>query len=1632
MPLPGPPFPLRCLCPVLLAVCACLTALAPAQAQQADYDPSWYQPSRPYVKVAVTEDGVYSFSGEDLALLGVSTSGIAPSTLQLFENGREIPIWYTGQAGGLDNEARIYFVGRRNRGTDESWAYSDRPDWQSSTYFSLFTDTTFYWLTWGGAPGLRYRSATSSTQPMPEVSSYRETFHVEGDLNYYDGDGSDAENPFYTRGEGYFGDLLFHNGSTAPYKRTRVEFLDGIARADGREDTAYVRVQFNSITPSQHRVELQVSTVVNGQQVIHPFDEAAWTGYGLRTLTAAIPEPELPDWIQMDAISYNEFNANPNFIYIDWYDISYVRELAAQNGRLRFAYEHAAPRRMHLKKFGAAPVLIFSPNDQRLYEVTPVNGNVTFADRSTASPVYWAVSADAVLKPAALAADRSSNWASTAHEADYVILTTRALRASAEALAEYRRARSGFAVAVVDVQDLFDQFDYGRPTPLAIRRFVHQTQRWRKKPRYVAFWGDALYPHPRRKRLAWEVPSFGKASSDGWYAMQTGGPQDWTEALATGRIPVRDNEAGLIFLQKLQTYESAPLDDWQKRALMLVGGLNPSEQNLLQSLVVPWARRITAAPAGMDTLNFFSNTQNPFGITGAFQDSMRVALRQGASWLTYFGHSSATVWDIVIDAPKDFNNAARLPLALSLGCRTGAFAAGNGNPNDTQTLAELLVVGSINGSIAHWGSSGLGSVTASSHLGDLTHQVVFAETQRTLGAVFQEVKRRYVASGAFSLKELAQFGLIGDPATSLNIPLQPDFTVAAAQLRIAPQAPVPADSNLTVTVTLKNRGLVPADSVTVQLTQRTPDGSVIPYLRRVAPFRLQTDVVFTVPIKEEMVGQNTFQVQVDPENAFAEVVETNNTAERTHVIFSTELSLIAPLEMSAVTSTLPRLRVTFVPRDRAGTPVLFELDTVPTFDTPALRSFRTVASGTYAVWELTEPLAPGRAYFWRARIETSDGLVNWSTSSFFVEEGFAGNAWLQTGALFDVNENDFRLRWQGDRWAFTTYAVDVQFSASRGGGSTGAQFVVEGTRYERLTLGYGMLILDGHSGRVRASGSMPTYENTFKDPAVARAELDSLVGLLREGDYVYIRTRNLANRGSTEIAPDIKAIFRSLGSTAIDTLTYNHVWLMRTRVGYPEETREWVDPPGGTLPDLVQEEVLHFPYGQGVTTSPPLGPARAWEALDWQATFENAAAEVRLDVLDADGRQVLLAGLDAPGTVDLSGIDAQQHPLLRLRATLSDSTQRSTPQLTRWSVRFSAIPELALDGAAFTVSADTLLEGETLTVSAAVVNLSDVPADTVVLRLQLTDAQNHTRLAAADTLLGLPPAETATVRFTLGTEGLSGRNTLDLEAEQPGLKERLTFNNTAFAEFSVRGDRVPPRLAVTIEGQSFPNDPNPVADLQSPDIPQVPLRPTIEAVLTDDNAFKLLADTSLVTLTLNGRRVAFSRPDVRFEPATASRNEARVVFTPDFTGQDTVYTLRVRGVDVSENEAEGSPYQTHFRVQSTFKIGTVYPYPNPMSSFTRFAFLVQGSDPSVIEDFRIRIYTLSGRVVQEFDLVEDPSRLEGGALRIGWNKLLWDGRDADGDLLAPGVYLYKVFLRAEGQRIAINNESGIEKLVVLR
>jgi len=94
----------------------------------------------------------------------------------------------------------------------------------------------------------------------------------------------------------------------------------------------------------------------------------------------------------------------------------------------------------------------------------------------------------------------------------------------------------------------------------------------------------------------------------------------------------------------------------------------------------------------------------------------------------------------------------------------------------------------------------------------------------------------------------------------------------------------------------------------------------------------------------------------------------------------------------------------------------------------------------------------------------------------------------------------------------------------------------------------------------------------------------------------------------------------------------------------------------------------------------------------------------------------------------------------------------------------------------------------------------------------------------------------------------------------------------------------------------------------------------------------------------------------------------------------------------------------------------VYNYPNPFKDETYFTFKLT----QIPDELKIKVYTIAGRMIKEFIL-------SSSELKYDFNRILWDGRDADSDLVAHGVYLYKVISKKGSE-----SSETIQKLAIVR
>jgi hypothetical protein len=201
-----------------------------------------------------------------------------------------------------------------------------------------------------------------------------------------------------------------------------------------------------------------------------------------------------------------------------------------------------------------------------------------FWDAAGPQSAYWALTGDKRLSPLSVVQDNNSNLRSAANGADYIAIAPRALFAGAQALVDYRAA-AGLRTMLVDLQDVYDEFSYGVPTPYAVRDFLSYAYRnWAgAPPSYVVLVGNGHFdykdklgtgaPNHVPPRLAFIEAWNTEEAIDDWYACVSG--TDDMPDMMLGRLPVNSAAELDVVVSKIIAYESGTPSGWNETVLFV-------------------------------------------------------------------------------------------------------------------------------------------------------------------------------------------------------------------------------------------------------------------------------------------------------------------------------------------------------------------------------------------------------------------------------------------------------------------------------------------------------------------------------------------------------------------------------------------------------------------------------------------------------------------------------------------------------------------------------------------------------------------------------------------------------------------------------------------------------------------------------------------------------------------------------------------------------------------------------------------------------------------------------------------------------------------------------------------------------
>ena len=470
--------------------------------------------------------------------------------------------------------------------------------------------------------------------------------------------------------------------------------------------------------------------------------------------------------------------------------VTYQHALHADNG----AFEATLPggRSVTVSGFTSSTIValdVTDPANPALVGTTtgPDGGGgfaATLAVPFGGSHVILALDPSRILTPGELALNLPSTWsANNTPGGQLVIITNSAFAASPTNLVAARSGQ-GIASAVVNVDDVYDEYNFGIRDPQAIRSFLQDSlTKWQKTPHWVLLVGSAsIDPRNYLGLGAFDfVPtkllnmSLMKTASDDWF---TDFNNDGIGDLGIGRIPARTSAEASLILNRIAA-RGTPTGAWANNALFVADTPNTYDfPGVANSLAAMLPGSMTKQVIRYDT------SPNPHGDTVA-------AINNGALLVDYIGHGSTEIWGEGNFSSGDasaLTNGSSLPVAILMTCLNGYF-----HDLYTQSLATALLTAPNGGAIAVWASSTLTEPDQQAAMNRELFRLVFADPTLALGDAVLRAKK--VPSDTDVQKSWIFFG---DPsmrlATNSALPRPPRPPTSWSRRRPARPAAWPSAS----------------------------------------------------------------------------------------------------------------------------------------------------------------------------------------------------------------------------------------------------------------------------------------------------------------------------------------------------------------------------------------------------------------------------------------------------------------------------------------------------------------------------------------------------------------------------------------------------------------------------------------------------------------------------------------------------------------------------------------------------------------------------------------------------------------------------------------------------------------------
>ena len=675
--------------------------------------------TQPGVKIGVNKEGMYRVTRAELQAGGFNVDADS-ANWQLYDRGVQQSL-IVGPNGDY-----IEFYGRG----------IDTPE----------SDTRAYFLINGPSAGKRMATRVSRPSTNTVVApSYSQSFVLKERTNYVNTiRNGDAEN--------FWGRLITTSATNLNFTLSGVD-LD--------RPTALLTVKLHGMSTGLHQVNLSL----NGQSLT-PVNSAGQVAF---TTTQVVPTTSLVNGTNV--LQMQSAGPSGDSSLFDSIEIVFDRQHIADQNNLFFTSQN--DRKARATGFSSPSIRLIDntlendPIEVTNLAVTDAGGSFTLEFPAQRAARVYAYTDSSLLGASSINPIGPDQLGLPTNAADFVIIAYKDFVAEAQLWANYRQGQ-GITVKVVDVDDVFEEFNYGVSSAESIKSFLaYAHSNWTNGPDYVLLLGDGTID-PRnyygigRFNL---VPSkivntvMTETASDEYLSDLNG---DGLAEMAIGRVPARTADRVAIVREKTVRFETMLNDPVAQGVLLAYDNPNgyPFEemsQRLRQQLPADWPTTMVGVgqPDSLATLVAAMNTGK---YIANFSGHGTTGVWAGSNWFTLSNVFCTG------GAVHCINHPMNETIFTMLTCLNGYFISPSGS-----SLSEALLFSTNGGAVATWASTGLTTPDVQEGMGQRFYQQIGLGNIPRLGDLVKDAKTAIPGGTDVRLSWV----LLGDPM--LKVRQTPSF-----------------------------------------------------------------------------------------------------------------------------------------------------------------------------------------------------------------------------------------------------------------------------------------------------------------------------------------------------------------------------------------------------------------------------------------------------------------------------------------------------------------------------------------------------------------------------------------------------------------------------------------------------------------------------------------------------------------------------------------------------------------------------------------------------------------------------------------------------------------------------------------